>query len=286
MKKISSGKVRDVYEVDKNSLVIVVSDRISAHDNIMPTGIREKGIILSEISNFWFDYVSDIVPNHIVSNQSQDFPIEFQTDAYIGRTSLVKRLKMLPVECVVRGYLSGSAWKSYQESGCVCDIKLPEDLKESEKLEEPIFTPAYKAEAGKHDENISFEKAIELIGMDLAEKVRRISIEIYNKCAEYALENGIILADTKFEFGLDEKGELVVGDELLTPDSSRFWSLDKYEVGKKQDSFDKQYLRDWLKENGYVDEAPDVVPSEILEMTRQKYINCYEQITGKVFERK
>lgn len=283
MKKISSGKVRDIYEVDEKSLMLVVSDRISAYDNIMPQGVKDKGVILTKISNFWFDYVTDIIPNHIISSELSDFPKDFQKDEYKGRCTLVKKLKMLPIECVVRGYLSGSGWKEYTSTGEVCGIKLPSGLKESQKLEEAIFTPAYKAEMGEHDENITFERAAELIGLELAEKVRKVSIEIYSKCAEYALKNGIILADTKFEFGLDENGELVLGDEVLTPDSSRFWPLDRYEVGRKQESYDKQYLRDWLKENGYEDKAPEIVPVEVLNETRNKYISCYEKLTGKAF---
>lgn len=284
MKKISSGKVRDIYEVDENSLMLVVSDRISAFDNIMPQDVPQKGIILNQISAFWFDYVSDIVPNHIISTRLEDFPEEFQKEEFRGRSMWVKKLKMLPVECIVRGYITGSGWKDYKNTGEICGIKLPAGMKESEKFAEALFTPSTKADLGDHDENISFEKTVELLGEELAEKVKATTIAVYNKCAEYALSRGIILADTKFEFGLDENGELVIGDEVLTPDSSRFWPLDKYETGRGQESFDKQYLRDWLKENGYVDKAPEKLPQEVLDITRDKYMDCYEKIVGKKLE--
>lgn len=284
MNKISSGKVRDIYEVDENSLMLVVSDRISAYDNIMPQIVPEKGIILNQISAFWFDYVSDIIPNHIISTKFEEFPEEFQKEEFRGRSMWVKKLKMLPVECIVRGYITGSGWKDYLKTGEICGIKIPEGMKESEKFSETLFTPSTKADLGDHDENISFEKAKELLGADLAEKVKAKTIEVYNKCAEYALSKGIILADTKFEFGLDEDGELVIGDEILTPDSSRFWSLDKYEIGRGQESFDKQYLRDWLTENNYVDKAPEVLPQEVIDITKAKYLECYEKITDKKLE--
>lgn len=281
MKKISSGKVRDIYEVDKKSMMIVVSDRISAFDFIMPEGVPGKGIILNQISKFWFDYVSDIIPNHVISTNMEDFPEEFQKEEFRGRSMWVKKLKMLPVECIVRGYITGSGWKDYNKTGEICGIKLPAGMKESEKFEEPLFTPSTKADLGDHDENISFEKTKELLGDALAEKVKAATIAVYKKCAEYALTKGIILADTKFEFGLDENGELVIGDEVLTPDSSRFWPLDSYEVGRGQDSFDKQYLRDWLKANGYQTKAPENLPQEVLDITKGKYLECYERITGK-----
>jgi len=284
MKKIISGKVRDIYEVDQNSLMIVVSDRISAFDNIMPQDVRDKGVILNQISAFWFDYVSDIVPNHMITNKLEEFPTEFQKEEFCGRSMWVKKLKMLPVECIVRGYITGSAWKDYNSTGEICGTKILKDMKESEKFAEALFSPSTKAEIGDHDENISFEKVIELLGLELAEKVKTTAIAIYNKCADYALTRGIILADTKFEFGLDENGGLVLGDEAMTPDSSRFWPSDKYEVGRGQESFDKQYLRDWLKEKGYVDKAPETLPHEVLYITRAKYIDCYEKIIGKKFE--
>ena len=234
MKKISSGKVREIYEVDDDKLMLVVSDRISAFDFIMPNPILDKGKVLNKISEFWFDFVSSIIPNHIITTNYEEFPEEFRTEEFKDRSMLVKKLKMLPVECIVRGYITGSGWAEYQENGTVCGIKLPEGLKECQKLDEPIFTPSTKADLGDHDENISFEKCVEILGKDLAEKVKKATIDIYKKCADYALSKGIIIADTKFEFGLDENGNLVLGDEVLTPDSSRFWPADKYEVGRDQ----------------------------------------------------
>ena len=283
MKKISSGKVREIYEVDDDKLMLVVSDRISAFDFIMPNPVLDKGKILNRISEFWFNFVSDIIPNHIITTKYEEFPEEFKKAEFKDRSMLVKKLKMLPVECIVRGYITGSGWVEYQKSGTICNIKLPEGLKECEKLPEPIFTPSTKAELGDHDENISFEKCKEILGDDLAEKVKKATLDIYKKCADYAFSRGIIIADTKFEFGLDESGNLVLADEVLTPDSSRFWPADKYEVGKSQASFDKQYLRDWLKDNGYRNNPPERLPEDVLETTRNKYIEAYEKITGKIF---
>lgn len=281
MKKISKGKVRDIYEVDDNSLMIVVSDRISALDFIMPNDIPDKGKILNGISAFWFDYVKDVIPNHVISTNFEEFPEEFRKPEFEGRSMWVKKLKMLPVECIVRGYITGSGWADYKKTGTVCGLPLPEGLQESQKLPEPIFTPSTKAEYGDHDENISFERCCEILGEELAEKVKNATIDVYKKCADYALEKGLIIADTKFEFGLDENGELVLADEVLTPDSSRFWALDKYEVGRGQDSFDKQYLRNWLYENGYSDHAPEELPEIVQTTTRNKYLEAYELITGK-----
>ena len=282
MKKISSGKVREIYEVDEKSLLIVVSDRISAFDVILPNEVPDKGKVLNMISEFWFDYTKDIVKNHIISTNIADFPAECQNEKYENRSMLVKKLKMVPIECIVRGYITGSGWKSYKENGTVCGIKLPDGLQESQKLDEPIFTPSTKAAEG-HDENISFEKTCEIIGIDLAQKIKNASIEIYRKCAEYALSRGIIIADTKFEFGLDENGNLVLGDEVLTPDSSRFWPLDEYTIGKSQKSFDKQYIRDWLKANAWDANNPTPIPDDVIEVTRNKYIEAYEKLTGKKF---
>lgn len=282
MKKISSGKVREIYEVDNDKLMIVVSDRISAFDVILPSMITDKGKVLNKISEFWFDFTKNVVKNHIISTNSKDFPTDFQTPEFEGRSMLVKKLKMLPIECIVRGYITGSGWKSYLENGTVCGIKLPDGLKESEKLPEPIFTPSTKAVEG-HDENISFEQTCELIGNDLAIKVRDTAIKIYSKCAEYALSKGIIIADTKFEFGLDDNGDLVLGDEVLTPDSSRFWPASEYEVGRSQKSFDKQYLRDWLKETKWDASNPTPIPDEVIATTRAKYVDAYEMITEDKF---
>ncbi len=284
MKKISSGKVREIYEVDDDKLLLVVSDRISAFDYILPAEIPNKGKVLNQISAFWFDFVKDIIPNHVISTDIKDFPEEFQTPEFEGRSMLVKKLKMLPVECIVRGYITGSGWKSYKENGTVCGIQLPENLQESEKLPEPIFTPSTKAEIGDHDENISFEQVCKMIGEELAIKLRDKTLAVYSKCAEYAARRGVLIADTKFEFGLDENGELVLGDEVLTPDSSRFWPAKDYVVGKSQKSFDKQYMRDWIKSSGYDPETKAPIPDEVITTTENKYIEAYELITGKKFE--
>lgn len=282
MNKISSGKVREIYAVDDDKLMMVVSDRISAFDSILPCVIPNKGQVLNKISEFWFDYVKDIIPNDIIATDLKDFPEEFRTPEFEGRSMLVKKLKMIPVECIVRGYITGSGWKSYQENGEVCGIKLPAGLKESQKLPEPIFTPTTKAAEG-HDENITFEEMCDLIGKDLADKVKSKTIEIYKKCADYALTKGIIIADTKFEFGLDENDRLVLGDEVLTPDSSRFWPADEYEIGRSQKSFDKQYMRDWLKSNNWDAKNPTPIPQDVVDTTRAKYIEAYEKLTDKKF---
>ncbi len=282
MKKISSGKVREIYEVDDDKLLLVVSDRISAFDYILPSPVPNKGKILNQISAFWFDFIKDIIPNHVISTDLKDFPEEFQTEEFEGRSMLVKKLKMIPVECIVRGYITGSGWKSYQADGTVCGITLPEGLQESEKLPEPIFTPTTKAAEG-HDENISFEEVCQLIGEDLAKELRAKTIEIYSKCAEYAATKSVIIADTKFEFGVDENGTLVIGDEVLTPDSSRFWPANDYEVGRGQKSFDKQYLRDWMKSTGYDPEAGIPIPDEVINTTVNKYKEAYKILTGKEF---
>lgn len=284
MKKISSGKVRDMYEVDDSRMMIVVSDRISAWDHVMPSPLKGKGKILNMLSNFWFDYTKDIVKNHVISVDIKDFPQEFQKEELKNRSMLVKKVKMLPVECIVRGYISGSAWKEYKETGEITGVKYKEGLKFSEKFETPIFTASTKGEDGEHDINIDFDTVIKMLGNDLAIKVRDTSLALYKKVSEFALTKGIIIADTKFEFGVDENGELVLADEIFTPDSSRFWPLEKYKVGEEQESFDKQYLRNYLKENGFVDKAPDTVPSEVMEKTLEKYIEAYEALTSKKFK--
>ena len=232
------------------------------------------------MSKFWFDYTKDVVPNHMVSTDVKDMPEFFQNDKFAGRSMMCKKLEMLPIECIVRGYITGSGWASYKENGTVCGIKLPEGLVESDKLPEPIYTPSTKAEIGLHDENISFEKAYPGKGAEYAEKIKDCTIALYKKCAEYALSKGIIIADTKFEFGLDENGNVVIGDEMLTPDSSRFWPLEGYKPGQGQPSFDKQYVRDWLKAN------PDndlLLPDEVVEKTVAKYKEAYELLTGEKF---
>lgn len=284
MKKISSGKVRDMYEVDDKSMMIVVSDRISAWDHVMPEPLKDKGKILNQLANFWFDYTKDIIQNHVITVDFDKFPEEFKKEEFRDRSMLVKKIKMLPVECIVRGYISGSAWKEYKEKGTIVGDKYPEGIQFSQKFEKPIFTSSTKGEDGEHDINISFEEASKILGKELAEQIREVSIALYNKCASYALTKGIIIADTKFEFGLDENGKLMLADEIFTPDSSRFWPVDKYELGKEQESFDKQFLRNWLKDNDFVDRAPDAVPEDVMSKTRDKYVEAYEKLTSRKFE--
>ena len=282
---IASGKVREMYDLGlldgarAPALLMVASDRISTYDAVHPTPIPDKGKVLSGLSVFWFAKTAGIVANHLLST-SDGVPEEAR-----GRALVVRRLQMLPVECVVRGHITGSGWKDYQATGAVSGIALPQGLRESERLPEPIFTPSTKAEEG-HDEAIDFERAAELVGdRALMERVRDASIELYSFAAEHARERGVILADTKFEFGLDEDGELTLGDEVLTPDSSRYWPVDGYEPGHGQPSFDKQYVRDWASATGW-DKAPPApeVPPEVVEGTRSRYVECYERITGEPFE--
>jgi phosphoribosylaminoimidazole-succinocarboxamide synthase len=276
---IASGKVREIYEGGDRTLVIVASDRISTYDVVHPTPIPEKGAVLTGLSTFWFERTDAIVPNHLLS-VTDGVPPEAR-----GRAMSVRRLEMLPIECVVRGYLSGSGWKDYQRTGEVCGIAVPSDLSESDRLPEPIFTPATKAEEG-HDENIDFDRAAELVGdRSLTERVREVSLAVYRHAAEHALERGIILADTKFEFGLDASGELRLGDEVCTPDSSRFWPADRYEPGRPQPSFDKQFVRDWASSTGWDRNPPaPAIPDEVVARTREKYIDAYERITGESFD--
>ncbi|MBR2761401.1 MAG: phosphoribosylaminoimidazolesuccinocarboxamide synthase [Solobacterium sp.] len=281
---VSSGKVREIYDCG-DSLVMVASDRISAFDIILKSLIPNKGKILTGMSGFWFDFTKDIIPNHMISMDTKDMPEFFRTPAFEGRSMLCRKLKMLPIECIVRGYITGSGWASYQKNGTVCGIRLPEGLQESEQLPEPIYTPSTKAELGEHDENISFERSVEVLekkypgkGRGYAEKIRDASLRLYKECAAYARKKGIIIADTKFEFGLDEEGNVVLADEMLTPDSSRFWPVEGYEKGKSQPSFDKQYVRDWLKANpdkGYV------LPDEVIDATIARYSEAYELLSGK-----
>lgn len=276
VKLISSGKVREIYEFE-GDLLMVASDRISTYDVVMPTPIPDKGKVLNRMSVFWFGLTADIVPNHFIS---EDVPEEA-----VDRGMRVKRLQMYPVECVVRGYLTGSGWKEYKESGAVCGIELPPNLLESDKLPEPIFTPATKAEVGDHDENVDFARAAEIIGdQALLEELRRVSIEVYERGAEQAAKHGIILADTKFEFGKDAGAEVVLGDEVMTPDSSRFWPADRWQPGKTPPSFDKQYVRDWATAQGWdkLPPAPEL-PPDVVEQTRAKYVEAYERITGESF---
>ena len=283
-KPVKEGKVREIYDTG-DALVMVATNRISAFDHILKNQIVGKGKVLTQMSEFWFELTRDIMPNHVISTDVKDMPEFFQNDDFAGRSMLCRKLEMLPIECIVRGYITGSGWASYQENGTVCGIRLPEGLKESEKLPEPIFTPSTKAEIGDHDENISYEESIAVLekaypgrGEELAKGIRDNTIAIYNKCAEYAREHGIIIADTKFEFGLNEKGELVIGDEMLTPDSSRFWPLEGYEPGKSQPSYDKQFVRDWLKANPDSDYN---LPQDVIDKTIGKYLEAYELLTGK-----
>lgn len=278
----SSGKVRDIYRVGADRLLFVATDRISAFDYVLATGIPQKGAVLTQISLFWFDYLRDVVPNHLITADVSKYPAEVQkyADQLRGRSMMVVRGDMIAVECVVRGYISGSAWKEYKANGTVCGIKLPAGLKESDKLPEPIFTPSTKATTG-HDENISFDEVIRMIGRPLAEKLRDASLQIYSKAADCALTKGIIIADTKFEFGQTAAG-LTLADEVLTPDSSRFWPADKYLSGKAQESYDKQYVRDYLEEIKWNKQPPaPALPLEVARKTSEKYREAYEQLTGR-----
>lgn len=280
---VKEGKVREIYDVGEG-LIMVATDRISAFDVILKNKITKKGTVLTQMSRFWFNYTKDILPNHMISTDVSDMPEFFRQDRFNGNSMLCKKLTMLPIECIVRGYITGSGWESYKKDGTVCGIRLPEGLKECAQLPEPIYTPSTKAEIGDHDENISFERSVEVLekqfpgkGQAYAEKIRDCTIALYKKCADYARTRGIIIADTKFEFGLDEKGNVVLGDEMLTPDSSRFWPADGYEAGHSQPSFDKQFVRDWLKANpdsGYK------LPQDVIDKTIAKYEEAYTLLTG------
>ncbi|MDP9189637.1 MAG: phosphoribosylaminoimidazolesuccinocarboxamide synthase [Actinomycetota bacterium] len=273
---VATGKVREIYE-DDDALLMVASDRISAYDVVLPTPIPDKGAVLTRMSVFWFETTGEIVPNHFLSDEVPE--------EVAGRALRVKPLEMYPVECVARGYITGSGWKEYQRTGTVCGIELPGGLQESEKLPEPIFTPATKAEVGEHDENIDFDRAVEVIGdRALMEELRRVTLELYEHARAHAAERGIIIADTKFEFGASPGAEVVLGDEVLTPDSSRFWPADDYEPGRSQASFDKQYVRDWLGRSGWDHSPPPPeLPEEVVEGTRAKYVEAYERISGRDF---
>lgn len=281
-KPVKEGKVREIYDIG-DSLILVASDRISAFDVILKNLIVGKGEVLTKMSKFWFDLTKDIVPNHMLSVDTKDMPEFFQNEKFEGKSMMCKKLNMLPVECIVRGYITGSGWSSYQKTGEVCGIKLEEGLKESQKLSEPIYTPSTKAEIGDHDENISFEQSIDVIerefpghGREYAEKIKDCTIALYRKCADYALERGIIIADTKFEFGVYEDGNIVIGDEMLTPDSSRFWPAEGYEAGKSQPSFDKQFVRDWLKANP---DSDYLLPQDVIDKTISKYQEAFDKLT-------
>jgi len=284
LKVFKKGKVRDVYEID-DKLLLIVTDRISAFDFVLHEPIPNKGICLTQISKYWFDHFKKTVKSHLLSADTLKFPKELKNykDVLNGRAMLVKKAKVLPVECIIRGYISGSAWNSYKKDGAICGIKLPRGLKESDKFEEPIFTPSTKAESG-HDVNITFNKMINLIGKKDAEKIKEISFNIYKKGSEYALKKGIIIADTKFEFG-KINDEIILVDELLTPDSSRFWLANLYKPGKSQPSFDKQYVRDYLTSTGWdKNSSPPNLPNDVILETQKKYQEAYEKITGKKFK--
>ncbi len=282
-KPVKEGKVREIYDVGEN-LIMVATDRISAFDVILKNMIEGKGRILTKMSEFWFSLTKDIIPNHLITSDTEQMPEFFRNKDFEGRSMLVRKLNMLPIECIVRGYITGSGWESYKKTGKVCGIELPEGLKECAKLPEPIYTPSTKAELGEHDENISYEKSIEVLekvfpgkGEAYAKRIKDATLALYKKCAEYALSKGIIIADTKFEFGLDENGEVVLADEMLTPDSSRFWSLEGYEEGKSQPSFDKQFVRDYLKAHPECDYK---LSQEVIDRTIEKYEQAYKLLSN------
>lgn len=283
LKLLRRGKVRDVYEVDSQRLLIVATDRISAFDSVSPTPIERKGEVLTALSRFWFAKLGHVVPHHLITTEIEEMPqtVRAHADELRGRSMLVKRTEVFPVECVVRGYLSGSGWKDYQRTGQVCGHELPGGLRESEKLATPIFTPATKAETG-HDENISEKQMAEIVGRDVMEQLRGVSLQLYQEASDYARSRGIIIADTKFEFGRDHAGTITLIDEVLTPDSSRFWPLESYEIGKSQASFDKQYVRDYLESIKWNKQPPcPELPNEIAQATTARYLEAYELITGE-----
>lgn len=282
LKQVYQGKVRDIYQVDEEHWLIVASDRLSAFDVILPDPIPKKGMVLTTVSNFWFDRFSSTVKNHLSDIQLEDIIQNEQEFKLLrGRSVIARKLKALPFEAIVRGYVIGSGWKEYQNTGAICGIQLPKNLQQAEKLDAAIFTPSTKAAVGDHDENVGFDEIINLVGKEIAEKVRDMSIEIYSQAAKYALERGIIIADTKFEFGLDENEEIVLIDEALTPDSSRFWPQDSYKVGESPKSYDKQYVRDYLETLDWNKQAPGPsLPQEILDNTSAKYLEACEKLTG------
>ena len=283
-KPVKEGKVREIYDLG-DKLVMVATDRISAFDVILHNQITEKGKVLTQMSKFWFDLTKDVIPNDLISVENKDMPEFFQQPEFEGRATLCKKLEMIPIECIVRGYITGSGWENYKKDGTICGMKLPEGLVECAKLPEPLYTPSTKAEIGDHDENINFEQSIVVLekafpgrGEEIATKIKDATIAVYKKCADYALSKGIIIADTKFEFGLDENGNVLLADEVLTPDSSRFWRLDQYKPGEGQSSFDKQFVRNWLKAN------PDnnaTLPQEVVDKTIALYKEAYTMLIGK-----
>jgi phosphoribosylaminoimidazole-succinocarboxamide synthase len=279
---INQGKVRDIYDIDADKMLIVTTDRLSAFDVVLPTAIPGKGAVLTQVANFWFDRLQGIIPNHLTGIDPATVVSADERNQVVGRGIVVRKLKPLPIEAVVRGYLVGGGWKEYKQSGTVCGIPLPAGLQEASQLPEPIFTPSTKAEVGAHDENITFERASELLGADVAVQVRDVAIRLYKAAAEYALTKGIIIADTKFEFGLDAAGKLYLIDEALTPDSSRFWPADQYQVGSNPPSYDKQFVRDWLESSGWNKQAPGPeLPADIAAKTGEKYREALRQLTER-----
>lgn len=283
-KPVKEGKVREIYDIG-DSLIMVATDRISAFDVILKNKVTKKGTVLTQMSKFWFDYTKDIIPNHMISVDVNDMPEFFRQPQFDGNSMMCKKLTMLPIECIVRGYITGSGWKNYVKDGTIAGLKLPEGLKECGKLPEPLYTPSTKAEIGDHDENINYDESVDVLekiypgkGEEYARKLRDATIALYKKCADYALTRGIIIADTKFEFGLDEDGNVVLGDEMLTPDSSRFWPVDGYEEGHDQPSFDKQFVRNWLKAHPDSDYN---LPQDVIDKTIAKYKEAYQLLTGK-----
>jgi phosphoribosylaminoimidazole-succinocarboxamide synthase len=284
---LARGKVRELYAVDDEHLLLVASDRLSAYDVVLPTPVPDKGAVLTGLSVWWFDQLADLLPNHLVSARTADLPDVLQphADALRGRAMLCRRLEMVPVECVARGYLTGSGLADYRATGGICGVALPDGLEDGSRLPEPVFTPATKAAVGDHDENVSYEQVAATVGADLAAELRRLTLAVYGRGAALAAERGVLLADTKLELGHDAAGVLTLGDEVLTPDSSRFWPADGWQPGRAQPSYDKQYVRDWLTESGWDRTAPGpLLPERIVEQTRARYVEAYERITGSSFD--
>lgn len=286
LKLVHQGKVRDIYAVDDETMLMVSTDRLSAFDVILPNGIAHKGAMLTQMANFWFEKLSDIVPNHLTGIDPASVVASDAERAQLGaRAVVVKKLKSLPLEAIVRGYITGSGWKEYQDSGTVCGIQLPQGLQEAQQLDQPIFTPSSKAEVGGHDENITLAQAAALVGEKMLKQIEAAALALYTQAAAYARTRGIIIADTKFEFGLDEQGVLHVMDEVLTPDSSRFWPEDQYQVGKNPPSFDKQFVRDWLQSSGWNKQPPaPVLPDDVAKKTSEKYQEAFERLTGQALK--
>lgn len=285
LKKLHQGKVRDIYDIDAHTMLLVSTDRLSAFDVILPTGIQHKGAMLTQMANFWFEHLQDVVPNHLTGIAPESVVAADEVEQVQGRAVVVKKLKALPLEAIVRGYLVGSGWKEYKAKGTVCDIPLPAGLQLAQQLPAPLFTPSSKAAVGEHDENISIAQVEALIGKDLTAQVAKAAIALYTRAAEYALTKGIIIADTKFEFGVDEQGVLHVMDEVLTPDSSRFWPADQYQVGSNPPSYDKQYVRDWLESCGWDKTPPGPeLPADVAQRTSDKYMEAFAKLTGRTLK--